>query len=72
MFIVKGYRTAAGGSPGGERKKVIAPSREKENKAGVRRHVSPNFRLNDDGFSEIAISADNLFAKYLCSYITRT
>ena len=55
--------------PREKEKKEIAPSREKENKAGVRRHVSPNFRLNGDGFSEIAVSADDLFLKYLCSYI---
>lgn len=31
----------------GRKKKAIAPSREKKNKAGVRRRVSPNFHLSD-------------------------
>lgn len=53
-----------------EEKKAIAPSREKENKVRVRRRVLPNFRLNDDGFSEIAVSVDDLFAKYSRSYMT--
>lgn len=51
------------------KKKAIAPSREKENKTGVRRHVSPNFRLNDDGFSG---SADDLSRNiYVAIYDSR-
>lgn len=33
------------------------------------RRVSPNFCLSDGGFSEIAVSANNLIAKNLCKIL---
>lgn len=63
VFIAKGYLNSRGRESRGRKKKAIAPSREKKNKARVRRRVSPNFRLSDGEFSEIAVSVDNFRAK---------